>query len=146
MSDVFSKRKRSQVMQSVRGKGNRSTEGRIRHRLASSGLSGWHLHATGIIGKPDFAFPKERVAVFIDGCFWHGCKTCRNLPATNREFWAEKIRSNKLRDRIVTSRLRRDGWAIIRFWEHDVRLQANSCVSRIHSIVRDRSASASYSS
>lgn len=145
MSDVFSKRKRSQIMQSVRGKGNRSTEGRIRYRLVSSGLSGWRLHASDITGKPNFAFPQEKVAVFVDGCFWHGCKTCRNLPATNRKFWAEKIHSNKLRDRTVTAQLRRDGWATVRFLEHDVRSQPNNCVSQIYSIVRDRSASASYS-
>src|SRR3990167_1951072 len=121
MSDVFSKRKRSQLMSAVRSKGNRSTEGRLRYRLVSAGVSGWLLHDQRVIGKPDFVFPRGKLAVFVDGCFWHGCASCRNIPVTNRKFWKRKILANKKRDQNVKATLRKSGWRALRFWEHEVR-------------------------
>src|SRR3972149_1453924 len=121
MADVFTKAKRSEVMSAVRGRGNRSTEWRLRARLISSGISGWKLHPNDIIGKPDFVFPEKRVAIFIDGCFWHGCKKCRTIPATNRAFWLKKIERNRGRDKEVTHTLGRAGWSVLRFWEHEIK-------------------------
>ncbi len=118
MSDVFSKAKRSEVMAAVRGRGNRSTEWRLRARLVSSGLAGWRVNAVDVLGKPDFAFDEAKVAVFVDGCFWHGCRRCRNIPETNQEFWSNKIGKNKKRDQKVTRLLKKSGWQVIRFWEH----------------------------
>ncbi len=71
-------------------------------------------------GRPDIVFPTERVAVFVDGCFWHGCPEHYQKPATNEDFWREKICKNKNRDKEVNGLLKSQGWKVLRFWEHEV--------------------------
>jgi DNA mismatch endonuclease (patch repair protein) len=71
-------------------------------------------------GRPDFVFWRERVAVFVDGCFWHGCPRHCRVPEGRREYWEPKIRRNRRRDRAVARELRRRGWAVVRVWEHDL--------------------------
>jgi DNA mismatch endonuclease (patch repair protein) len=131
MVDVFSKRKRSEVMAACRGRGNRSTEWRLRSRLVSARISGWRMHTGDVYGRPDFAFDKSKVAVFVDGCFWHGCKTCRTVPASNRGFWTDKIQRNRQRDRKVAGMLRRSGWRVVRIWEHDLKHRPDWCLNVI---------------
>lgn len=131
MSDVFSKQKRASIMSANRGRDNRSTERRIRARLAAAKIAGWRLNARDVFGKPDFVFDGEKLAVFVDGCFWHGCKQCRSIPESNRDFWQEKIEGNKKRDTLVTRRLHKDGWTVIRFWEHQVRREPQKCILKI---------------
>ena len=70
--------------------------------------------------RPDFTFPILKVAVFVDGCFWHGCPKHSNLPANNRAFWLKKLTANKERDRLVTRTLRQRGWRLLRIWEHEL--------------------------
>ncbi|MHB8779135.1 MAG: very short patch repair endonuclease [Anaerolineales bacterium] len=135
MTDVFSKKKRSEIMSVIRSKGNRTTEWRIRSRLISARLFGWKVNDSGVFGKPDFVFRKEKIAIFVDGCFWHGCKRCRNIPSTNRKFWLTKIEKNQARDRLVNRTLKRDGWHVIRFWEHQVHKDPTICIRRIKMIV-----------
>lgn len=118
--DVFSRAKRSQVMSAIRYRGNRSTEKTFAALLRCSCISGWKLHSENVVGRPDFYFPDRRVAIFVDGCFWHGCPKCFRAPRQNGRFWAEKIRRNRLRDRKVVRSLRRDGIKVIRIWEHDL--------------------------
>lgn len=72
-------------------------------------------------GCPDFVFVDRRIAVFVDGCFWHGCRRCaRNLPHSRQEFWSNKIDRNRKRDRAINRRLRADGYIVIRIWEHSL--------------------------
>lgn len=130
MSDVFSKAKRSEVMSRIRGKGNRDTEVALARLLRAEHITGWRRHYP-VLGKPDFAFPKARVAVFVDGCFWHQCPKCSNLPANNRAFWKRKLTANVTRDRLVTRKLRQQGWKVVRVWEHAFRRQL-SIVRRLH--------------
>ena len=78
-------------------------------------------HRSKLPGKPDFVFPKPRLAVFVDGCFWHGCPKHATWPKTNRAFWRKKIARNRARDREVGHALRRMGWRVIRVWEHGLR-------------------------
>jgi len=137
MSDVFTRQKRSSIMASNRGSGNRSTELRLRVRLASHKISGWRINAKDIYGKPDFVFDQQKVAIFVDGCFWHGCKAHRNIPTTNKKFWTEKIEGNKRRDKAVTRKLRKNGWTVIRFWEHEVRRKPQVCIEKIRRILKD---------
>lgn len=118
-------------MSANRGRDNRSTERRIRARLAAAKIAGWRLNARDVFGKPDFVFDGEKLAVFVDGCFWHGCKQCRSIPESNRDFWQEKIEGNKKRDTLVTRRLHKDGWTVIRFWEHQVRREPQKCILKI---------------
>lgn len=120
MSDVFTKEKRSEVMSRIRGRGNKDTEIALARLLRAEGITGWRRHTT-LVGMPDFAFRRQRVAVFVDGCFWHGCPKHSKMPANNRAFWIKKLTDNKTRDRLVTRTLRKDGWRVIRVWEHDLR-------------------------
>lgn len=133
MTDVFSKQKRSSIMSKNRGTGNRSTEWRLRARLVAARISGWRVNAKDVYGKPDFAFDAEKIAVFVDGCFWHGCAKHRTIPATNHEFWLKKIEGNQRRDRAVSRKLRKDGWQVLRFWEHQLRQEPRRCLERIRS-------------
>ena len=71
-----------------------------------------------MFGRPDFVFPRQKVAVFVDGCFWHGCPRHYNVPANNAGFWRRKLEANRARDRLVTRMLRRAGWIVVRVWEH----------------------------
>ncbi len=109
---------RSRVMSAIRKRGNRSTELAFRLDLVRAGLKGWEMHARHVPGCPDFLFPRKRVAVFVDGCFWHGCPKCFRLPVGNRDYWSEKITSNRRRDRRNTRILKANGWRVVRIWEH----------------------------
>jgi len=118
--DVFSKSKRSDVMSRIRGRDNRSTERKLAALLRAHGVAGWKLRTPDVIGRPDVYFPDWRIAVFIDGCFWHGCPRCFTMPAQNRPFWKSKIARNVERDRLVTTSLRKAGVMVLRLWEHDL--------------------------
>ena len=108
-------------MSRVRGTGNRSTEEEVAATLAQEGIRGWTRHPTDVVGKPDFYSRELRLALFVDGCFWHGCPQCdRNLPRTRSEFWRRKIDGTKARDRKVTRRLWRNGYHVLRVWEHEL--------------------------
>ena len=117
MADVFSKGKRSAIMARVLGSGNRSTELRMIVLLRKHGLSGWRRHSQ-LTGKPDFVFLRQRLAVFVDGCFWHGCSSHGSLPQMRREYWEAKIFRNRRRDREVKRLLQANGWRVLRIWEH----------------------------
>jgi DNA mismatch endonuclease (patch repair protein) len=119
--DVFSKSKRSEVMSAIRGKGNKDTELRMMLLFRENGIAGWRRGQT-LTGKPDFVFRRERVVVFVDGCFWHGCPKPKHapMPKTRAEWWAAKLGRNKDRDRLVTRTLRQAGWKVVRVWECDL--------------------------
>jgi DNA mismatch endonuclease (patch repair protein) len=119
--DIFTKEIRSKVMASVRSRGNQSTELALGRLMWKSGLRGYRKQWQ-VEGRPDFAWPGLKVAVFVDGCFWHGCGRCRNFPKTNAEFWRNKIESNKRRDKRVARRLRSVGWTVVRVKECGVLL------------------------
>lgn len=112
-------------MSSIRGKGNKSTELRLRMGLVNAGISGWTIHEDGLPGKPDFYFKKNKVAIFVDGCYWHGCPKCGHIPKTRSEFWSAKIRRNKQRDKNVNKIIRSIGITPIRIWEHEVKNPKN---------------------
>lgn len=122
---------RSAVMAKVRSRGNRSTESRLRAYLVRTGVSGWILHSSKVLGCPDFIFRDPRVAVFVDGCFWHGCPDCLRLPKSNAEYWRRKVSGNQARDRAVTTQLRQQGWRVLRFWEHDVKARPLKVLRKI---------------
>lgn len=110
---------RSRAMAAVKGKHNRSTEIQFRMALVRDGVTGWVTHAN-LQGKPDIYFPKARVAIFLDGCFWHGCARCGHIPKTNPLFWATKISRNKNRDRRNSQLVKKAGIRVIRIWEHSL--------------------------
>lgn len=116
MADVFTKAERSRVMARVRSSGNASTEIKAIRLFRESGITGWRRRAH-VFGKPDFVFFKAKVAVFIDGCFWHGCPRCQRVPSSSVEFWSEKIQRNIRRDREVSRELRKRNWSVLRVRE-----------------------------
>ena len=86
-------------------------------------------------GKPDIIFSKHRIAIFVDGCFWHGCSEHYQIPGTNTEFWNNKIEKNVKRDRKNNSNLRNMGWTVIRFWEHELKNNMGDCINNIRTIL-----------
>ena len=130
--DVFTKEKRSAVMSAIRSKGNKETEIVLAATMRKHRIGGWRRHLT-LPGKPDFAFPKKKLAVFVDGCFWHSCPKHGRQPNSNSSYWIPKLVRNKARDRNVNRLLKSKGWKILRIWEHDLRREA-------HIILRIRNA------
>jgi DNA mismatch endonuclease (patch repair protein) len=114
--DTLAKRKRSELMAKVRSYGNASTELKALKILRQNKITGWRRQFP-IFGRPDFAFPKIRVALFIDGCFWHGCPRCYRAPKSARSYWRGKVVRNKIRDRKVSRQLRTAGWKVLRVRE-----------------------------
>jgi DNA mismatch endonuclease (patch repair protein) len=86
----------------------------------------------------DIVLRSVRICVFIDGCFWHGCPRHFRAPSSNKSWWKEKIADNRMRDRRQSRRLRRSGWTVIRFWEHQIMNNAEACANRVFSAVRQR--------
>ena len=123
MTDVFSKRKRSQVMAAVRGRANRSTELRLVRIFRKNRIRGWRRHSS-IAGNADFMFRERRLVVFVDGCFWHGCPKHLRMPKSNTKYWRRKIDCNRVRDTSVSKLLRQRGWTVLRIWEHELRNEA----------------------
>jgi DNA mismatch endonuclease, patch repair protein len=134
MADVFSKSKRSEVMAAIRSRDNKSTELRLIGIFRENGVKGWR-RGSKLRGRPDFVFSKERLAVFVDGCFWHGCPRHGRRPRSNAEFWNTKIDGNRRRDRRVSKGLRAEGWRVLRIWEHSLASRAGSAalLARIRS-------------
>ena len=130
MTDIWSSEKRSEVMALVRCKGNRTTEGRMIALFREYGIKGWRRHQP-LPGHPDFIFRRERVAVFVDGCFWHGCPACYRAPKSNVEFWERKVEGNRSRDRRVSRQLRQAGWSVIRVRECVLEKSPDAVAGRI---------------
>jgi DNA mismatch endonuclease (patch repair protein) len=118
--DNVSREVRSWTMAQVRSQRNRSTEWRLRAGLVRAGIRGWGLNPPDLPGRPDFVFRKEWMLVFVDGCYWHGCPKCYRRPSSNTDYWDAKVARNQSRDRKTTARLRREGWRVVRVWEHQL--------------------------
>lgn len=118
--DTLSRHVRSFVMSRVKSQRNRSTDWRLRGLLVRRGLRGWQVSPEDLPGAPDFVFRAERIVIFTDGCFWHGCPRCRKIPSSNTSYWESKISRNRKRDRMTSAELRRQGFTVLRFWEHDL--------------------------
>ena len=132
--DIFTKSKRSYVMSRIRSRGNKATEGALAKLFRHHKITGWRRHVQivtsprpspqrgeGVRVRPDFVFRQTRLALFVDGCFWHGCPTHGTRPKGNAAFWKNKFARNLARDRLVTRALRSAGWRVLRIWEHTLR-------------------------
>ncbi len=106
-------------MSSIRARGNRDTEVALMQFFRRQGITGWRRHLQ-VFGKPDFVFQNLKLAVFVDGCFWHACPKHSSLPVNNRPFWKRKLETNKRRDKLVTRTLRARNWRVCRVWEHEL--------------------------
>lgn len=123
---------KSEQMARVRGV-DTGPEMALRRALWHAGLR--YRVRPDIVGRPDLAFVGRKIAVFVDGCFWHGCQEHYKAPATNVTFWSEKIARNRKRDREVEIALGGLGWTVLRYWEHEVKGDLASVVDRIRTAV-----------
>src|SRR4051794_36416036 len=112
MPDFFSERQRSELMSRIRGRANVSTELKVVAILRFAKIKGWRRHLP-LPGRPDFTFSKQRVCVFVHGCFWHDCPRCQKRSKTRPDYWAEKIATNRSRDRRTARKLRGRGYKVI---------------------------------
>lgn len=155
MPDVFDAAKRSEVMSHIRGKGNKTTEIALATAFRKGHITGWRRHiklklkvgATHCFGlskmqsmvvTPDFIFRKAKLAVFVDGCFWHQCPLHSKVPENNREVWEEKLRRNVERDKQANCALKAAGWHVLRLWEHEL-LQPARAVHKVDVLLRRHS-------
>jgi DNA mismatch endonuclease, patch repair protein len=134
--DVFTQKKRSEVMSRIRGRGNKATEIALLKILRFNRIKGWRRHLD-LPGRPDFVFKNKRVVIFIDGCFWHCCPRHFQYPKTNKIFWKNKLNSNKIRDKRINKQLGSMGWNVIRFWEHDLEHHTLKVVDKLMSILKE---------
>lgn len=135
MTDVMTPEQRSRCMAHNKGK-DTGPEIRLRRALWAAGLR--YRLKSKLSGKPDIVFPKAKVAVFVDGCFWHGCPLHFQQPVNNAEFWKQKIGNNRERDARLTDELTHAGWVVLRLWEHEVTHDLTACVERIAATIRQR--------
>lgn len=127
---------RSANMRAIRGNGNRTTEKRLRALLSQRGLGGWTETRMRDLGSPDFVFQPDRVLVFVDGCFWHGCPHCGHIPKTNTPYWRAKLERNRARDLRVTSGAEDRGYTVVRLWECELRKTPTTCVEKVATALR----------
>ena len=122
MADTLTKKQRSACMSHIRSRGNKATELALAGFFRCNHISGWRRRQT-VFGHPDFVFHNLKLAIFVDGCFWHRCPGHFSLPESNRRFWCRKIEANQTRDRLVNRVLRRQGWMVLRIWQHELSLK-----------------------
>jgi len=118
MTDKFSTTKRSEIMSKIKSKDSK-IEVSFRRQLWKNGLR-YRKNSNKHFGHPDIVVVKMRLVIFVDSCFWHGCKKHFQLPKTRSKFWLNKINSNRQRDIAVNNYYKKNNWRIYRFWEHDL--------------------------
>lgn len=138
--DTVKKRERSRIMSRIRSKENRSTELFLRALLVQHAMRGWKVRPADVLGKPDFVFTRERIAIFVDGAFWHGAPDFKRFPKSRIAYWKPKIEGNRRRDKLVSSTLRHHGWAVLRFWDTDLQDNSSGVIRRIQRRVQQRAA------
>ena len=129
MADIFSKNKRSDIMKKVRPSGNKTTEMKLIEYFSSNHITGWRRNYK-VKGHPDFVFLDRKIAIFVDGCFWHG-HDCRNTrPAENADYWSKKRERNIQHDKEITALFEQRGWTVIRIWECELKKKNRSLLDQ----------------
>lgn len=129
MSDKVSKQVRRKTMQAIKSKDTKL------ERLVLSEL--WkrsyrfRRNVSNMIGKPDIAIKKHKIVIFIDSCFWHGCRWHCRIPTSNVEYWKNKIARNRIRDAKVTAYYKKNGWHLMRIWEHQIKKSFDKTIKSI---------------
>jgi DNA mismatch endonuclease (patch repair protein) len=127
--DMWTPERRSEIMSRVRSRGNKATELRLIEIFKNYGIIGWRRNQK-LPGKPDFVFRKERLCVFVDGCFWHRCPLHATFPNSNVEFWEKKFVYNCGRDKMVNRQLKQMGWRVLRIWQHELKRKDEAWLSK----------------
>jgi len=134
ITDLFSKKTRSKIMSKIKSK-DTSPEKKLRKALWEKGYR-YRIHYK-LPGKPDIVFVSKKTAIFVDGCFWHKCPKCYIPPKSNKKYWLPKIEKNVERDKENTKRLQKEGWKVIRIWEHEINKQFEKTLSNIEKILKE---------
>lgn len=134
--DVFSKKKRSEIMSKIRSK-NTTIEKIIFSGLRKNGIN-FQKHYKKIPGNPDIAFPRKKIAIFIDGDFWHGYKYEVQKQRLPKKYWLKKIESNIKRDRINRARIKKEGWKSLRIWEHEIKKRPEKSIDKIIKFIENK--------
>jgi len=127
--DTVSKEKRSETMRAVKSK-NSNMELFVRRELYKRGYR-YRANVSKLFGKPDIVFRKRKLVIFLDSCFWHGCRYHCRMPASNRTYWKAKIERNRKRDKEVFGYYKKDGWKVLRFWEHKIKKSPEKVMEKI---------------
>jgi len=133
MADTVSKKKRSEIMSTVRSKDSK-IEVDFRKAIWKAGFR-YRKNPTKYFGKPDIVLPKHKTVIFIDSCFWHGCKKHCRIPAVRRNYWMQKISKNVARDKEVVRHYKKQGWKIFRIWEHEIKGDIKTALRKITSLL-----------
>lgn len=136
MTDTRTPEQRKRIMAAVKSR-HTGPEVELRKALFGRGLRGWRCNYKRASGRPDIAWPARRIAVFVDGAFWHGHPS-RHKPGRSGEYWDRKIEQNVARDRRVNRELRDSGWEVLRIWDFEIRKDLEGVVARIVSVVEGR--------
>jgi len=132
--DIFTPKKRSWIMSRIRST-NTSIDLKMKEMLKNNNLK--HKMYPKMFGNPDFVIEVQRIAIFCDGDFWHGYNYGEKKKPT-KKFWRDKIETNMIRDKRVSRKLRKDGWTVLRFWEHDIRKRPDSCIVKIKRKIKQK--------
>lgn len=138
MSDVFTKQERSNIMKKVHSSGNKSTELKLIKLMNANGITGWRRNYK-VKGHPDFVFLPQKIAIFVDGCFWHG-HDCRNTkPSANSDYWQKKRERNMRHDKEITTLFENRGWIVVRIWECELKKKNEAvALERIKNALAER--------
>lgn len=134
MADVLTRDQRRYCMSRIKGKDTKP-ELRLRKFLWTLGYR--YRLKSRLPGKPDLVFSGSKVVIFVDGCFWHGCLVHRVYPKTNSDFWEKKLKRTIEIDQQVNEQLIKQGWKVLRFWEHEVERNLEECIARIISALNE---------
>ena len=134
MTDVVSKEKRSEIMSKIKS-GDTTLEDKFRKAIWKKGLR-YRKNVKNFLGKPDIFFPRKRLVVFLDSCFWHGCEKHCRMPSSNIEYWKRKIERNKKRDIEVTRHYKNNEFKILRLWEHEIKENIEEAINKVEAEVK----------
>ena len=131
MLDKITKTQRSYIMSQIRGTRTKP------ELIVKENIDGRKLRyqPKGIPERPDFANKSKKIALFIDGCFWHKCPRCYKPPKSNKKYWKAKVERNTKRDRYVNRKMKKEGWTVIRFWEHQVKENELHIIKKINELL-----------
>lgn len=131
--DTVTKQRRSEIMSRIKSKGSKIEKSLMRD-LGKAKFR-YKKHVSNLPGKPDIAFVDKKVVVFVDSCFWHGCRWHGTMPTSNKNFWIKKISSNKARDKKTNLEYKKMGWKVIRLWEHTLKNKSGESISQITALL-----------
>ncbi len=133
--DIMTKKDRSLRMSLIKSKNTRP-EIKLRQHIWGKGIGGYRVNSK-ITGKPDLYFPSKKIAIFIDGCFWHMCPKCYREPKSNKQYWINKIKKNVERDKKINKQLKKQGITVLRIWEHEVKKDIEKCSTKIYNLLNN---------